>query len=407
MSRSEKRRVTPKSITRWLLGPALVLLGTAVMPSAGATTLVSRPQATTGWTIKASPNADQLSSAINELSSVSCSGAQTCTAVGSYAAGLSSPGDSLAERWNGSSWKLEVAPLPKGATSSALDGVSCPSASACTAVGQLILSSTRRGVAFSEKWNGSTWTVESVPNPVGSNGANLRAVSCSAPSACTAVGFYDTKTGQVAMADRWNGSQWSSQVLPKAAATQLNGVACTAAKACTAVGSITTSGGTVPLALHWNGSTWATERVPLPQASTSAAFSAISCTSTQACTATGANFGPSHPLLAERWNGTTWAVETAPTPSGAGSSQQELTFNSVACSSSTSCTATGEEAPGGVSAYFLETWQSGRWQLVTAPHPGRFTSGAINSVACAGGHCAAVGAWSGGAIYIATLALDS
>jgi hypothetical protein len=50
---------------------------------------------------------------------------------------LSNSGDvvTLAERWNGTSWKTQTTPNPAGAGYSQLNGVSCTSASACTAVG--------------------------------------------------------------------------------------------------------------------------------------------------------------------------------------------------------------------------------------------------------------------------------
>jgi hypothetical protein len=41
----------------------------------------------------------------------------------------------LAERWNGSSWAIQSTPNPTGARSNILYGVSCPSTTACTAVG--------------------------------------------------------------------------------------------------------------------------------------------------------------------------------------------------------------------------------------------------------------------------------
>ena len=60
--------------------------------------------------------------------------ATACTAVGDY--GNSSGNDvTLAERWNGSSWKIQPTPNPTGQAASVLSGVSCTAATACTAVG--------------------------------------------------------------------------------------------------------------------------------------------------------------------------------------------------------------------------------------------------------------------------------
>jgi hypothetical protein len=61
---------------------------------------------------------------------VSCASATACTAVGAY----NNTTGPLAERWNGTSWKIQRAPNPAVA-GSIFYGVSCTSAAACTAVG--------------------------------------------------------------------------------------------------------------------------------------------------------------------------------------------------------------------------------------------------------------------------------
>jgi hypothetical protein len=84
----------------------------------------------------------------------------------------------------------------------------------------------------------------------------------------------------------------------------------------------------------------------------------------------------------------------------------ELVWRSaVSCSSAIVCTATGQYAPDGNAAYFLEAWNGRSWWLVRAPHPGGFAQGALNGISCALARCTAVGAWSGGPVPIATLAM--
>jgi hypothetical protein len=41
---------------------------------------------------------------------------------------------------------------------------------------------------LAEQWNGSAWTIQSTPNPTGSNQNELYAVSCASSTTCTAVG---------------------------------------------------------------------------------------------------------------------------------------------------------------------------------------------------------------------------
>jgi len=368
----------------------------------------SRPRTVAGsaWQVETTPNV--VGAGINEFSAVSCNSATACTAVGSHAASFSSPGFSLAERWNGTSWRLQRTILPNGAVSSTFTGVSCASATTCIAVGATIVKATRRGVNLAEAWNGTTWRVQAIPTPQGSTDSSLFAVSCTSPTACTAVGDYDTAAGSVvAEAERWNGTAWRIQTMPRPAkVTQLFGVSCPAVRACTAVGFQNTgTGDAQPLAEAWNGTTWHVQAIPLPHAAPGGVLSAVSCTSPSACTASGTDFSTTAPTLAERWNGTNWRVQPTPNPPNFTTSRQEVTLNGVSCASATACAATGQYAPGGNAAYFLEAWNGSSWRLVTAPLPAGFAQGALNGVSCVPARCTAAGAWSGGPVPIATLAL--
>ncbi|HEY6935486.1 MAG TPA: hypothetical protein VI452_19000 [Marmoricola sp.] len=236
----------------------------------------------------------------------------------------------------------------------------------------------------------------------------LHAVSCTSSRACTAVGHYDTPQGrEVAMVERWNGIRWRLQDLPRlAGSTPLLAVSCTTARRCMAVGYRTSRvHGTRPLVELWRGGTWHRHTVRLPAGSPGGMLTAVSCTGPNACTATGANFGNRHPTLAERWNGVRWRIQPTPFPADSTTSRREVELNALSCASARACTATGAYAPGGHPAYFLESWRGHRWRLVPAPHPPGFAAGALNGVSCVVGRCAAVGAWSGGAVAVATLAM--
>jgi hypothetical protein len=389
-----------------LLGVLTLLLGGLWIVTAGAAQ--AGTAAGSGWKVEPTPN--PAGAAINELSAVSCTSGRACTAVGSHAASLSSPTFTLAERWNGMRWWIQHTLLPRSAASGTLFGVSCASATACTAVGGAFDKATRRTVNLAEAWNGTSWRVQAIPNPKGSTGGSLHGVSCTSPRACTAVGNYGTAAGRVlAVIERWNGARWAIQPAPRpagATSAPFLGVSCSAARACTAVGYQSGgSGGTRPVAEAWNGTRWHTQAVPLPHGSPGGILAAVSCTSPRACTATGANFSTTGPTLAERWNGTRWRVQPTPSPANSGTSHQEPELNGVSCASATACTASGAYAPGGKSAYFLEAWNGRRWRLVPAPHPAGFAAGALNGISCAAARCTAVGAWSGGAVAVATLAM--
>ena len=286
--------------------------------------------------------------------------------------------------------------------------MSCASATACTAVGAAIGKTSRRSVNLAEAWNGTSWRVQAIPTPPGSTGSSLFAVSCTSPSACTAVGDYGNAAGRVlAVAERWNGRAWRIQPIPRPAkVTQLFGVSCPAARACTAVGYQNTgTGDAQPLAEAWNGAKWHVQAVPLPHKAPGGALSAVSCTSPSACTATGTNFSTTGPTLAERWNGTQLARPAHPQPGelhheqGGGRTERRIVHLRHRLHRQR------QVRPGGNAAYFLEAWNGRNWRLVTAPLPAGFAQGALNGMSCAPARCTAVGAWSGGPVPVATLAM--
>ncbi|HUR78072.1 MAG TPA: hypothetical protein VMZ22_08985 [Acidimicrobiales bacterium] len=185
----------------------------------------------------------------SSLRDVACSSATACTAVGYYVNG-SGEFFSLVERWNGSSWALQATPVHAGATETQLEGVSCPSSSACTAVGYY-----KNGfgiyLTLAQRWNGTSWIVQPTPNPSGATQNRLRDVSCSSVTACTAVGNYVKGSAQSTLAERWNGTGWVRQATPNPAGSTwsvLYGVSCVAPRLCTAPGSSSTSAIIRPLA---------------------------------------------------------------------------------------------------------------------------------------------------------------
>jgi hypothetical protein len=251
----------------------------------------------------------------------------------------------LAERWNGTSWSIQTTPNPTG-SNSYLTAVSCPSGAVCIAVGGSF--NPTAAPTLAERWNGTTWSVQATPNPSGAQSSQLRAVSCTSATACTAVGDYTDSTGtQRTLAERWNGTTWSIEKTPNpagATASGLSGVSCTAT-ACTAVGSYTDSTGTqLTLAERWNGTAWAVQTTPEPSGATAGELSGVSCTSATACTAVGdyTNSTGIQLTLAEGWNGTTWAVQSTPNPYTVTGDVLE----GVSCTSASVCTAVGVDGYG-------------------------------------------------------------
>jgi hypothetical protein len=100
-------------------------------------------------------------SSYDGLSSISCTSAKSCLAVGASGQGYGlDSGRAYAASWNGKAWKSVIVPIPPHgsgkANGSSLTGVSCLSAASCVAVGE---AGPRDGdgYGFSGTWNGKTW----------------------------------------------------------------------------------------------------------------------------------------------------------------------------------------------------------------------------------------------------------
>lgn len=374
---------------------------TALATAGGSLAGGSSETAANTWKVKATPN--PASAGISFLSSVACPSRRFCTAVGGFSKSLSSSSGTLAERWDGTRWRIQSIPTPSG-TSDSLYGVSCPSARACVAVGGAFHKTGKRQTTLTEAWDGKRWRVQATPTIKAPS--SLYAVSCRSASSCVAVG-HTVASPQQAIIEGWDGTTWRIEAIPPLAHdTDLSGVSCSRARACTAVGWNNASGTTRPIALSWDGNQWRVQAVPLPAKAPAGLLDAVSCTSPRACTATGSDFShPGGPTLAERWNGKTWRAQQTPNPPNFATSQAEVVLDGVSCASARACTAIGEYNPAGRTEYFIEFWNGKRWGLKAAPQPANFAHGALLGISCASGHCTAVGAYTGNVRLQVTLAI--
>jgi hypothetical protein len=189
------------------------------------------------WTIDSLPG----NLPVGTLTSISCTAGNACTAASQEAL----------IRWNGAAWSAQpVVTPPTSQGSYEFDGVSCARAASCIAVGADV--STAGTMPVAERWNGVTWSLSLAPVPT--SAATLDGVSCPRRSVCTAVGGGSAG----AVAQRWRRHRWTPQGNP--ASTQqpgavLNSVSCPTVHTCTAVGALAV-GATVdtPLIERWSGS---------------------------------------------------------------------------------------------------------------------------------------------------------
>jgi hypothetical protein len=368
-----------------------IAVGASENSSGNVTTLVEKRKGTS-WSIVASPNPSGVQQ--SELNDLSCTSSSACTAVGEYIDGSSGGDDTLAEAWNGSSWSIETIPTPSGG--GILSGVSCTTVGICSAVGEAVTQ------ALAEEWNGSSWSIETVPNPSGEETSTLDGVACTSAGACTAVGAYGDNSGdQYTLTEEWNGSSWSVETTPdpfNARTSTLAGVACNSAGDCTAVGNyIDSSALGVTVAETSNGASWSVDTTPNPEGvSVNIDLSGVACSSTKACTAVGSYFVTDQAVgeaFTEAWNGTKWSVQTVPVPSGSLISS----FSGVACTSAKACTAVGVyDNSSGVALPLTEAWNGTKWSVQTNPAPSGAQASTLKGVACTSANaCTAVGYWIG------------
>jgi hypothetical protein len=216
----------------------------------------------TGWTLQSMPLPPDVANGGPE--GVSCISSTDCIAVGYYYPDEQDVPMPLAEQWDGTGWTIQT--MPAGVGNTVLNGVSCPAATDCVAVGA------NGADPVMYRWNGSAWAVQDTPQREG----ELTSVSCVSPAVCTAVGINAHK----AVAEQWNGTAWT-RTKPTTADGVLSSVSCATATSCFAVGTGTS-------AEHWNGANWTAQALNvLPSEAASLRLSGVMCRPGSYCTAVG------------------------------------------------------------------------------------------------------------------------
>jgi hypothetical protein len=327
------------------------------------------------WWIMPTPNPSVYGDVLN---GVSCPSPAACAAVGYdlNAAGTEMP---LALSLAKGVWLAKAVPLPAGAIGGALNGVSCATANACTAVGYYVNAAGNQ-VALAETWVAGAWALApAAAVPAGATNSALNGVSCTAAGACTAVGDYINGGGtQIALAETLTGGAWGV-TLTSPANGELNGVSCTAAGACTAVGYYYNGAGVqVTLAETLAAGAWAVSATPNPAGAIASALNAVSCTSATACTAVGyyVNGGGTQIALAETLAAGAWGLAAVVIPAGATASD----LTGVSCLTS-GCTAVGWYVnASGTTVTLAENELFGLWFVSPTPNPPGATASAFNGV---------------------------
>lgn len=126
----------------------------------------------------------QTRSKYGSFQAVTCLSAEFCMAVGG------SFGEPVEETWNGQTWtEVATANLPD-ARGGYFDGISCASQTSCAAVGAgWSKLEPEPPVTVAETWDGTTWKEQATPRDSERARNELEGVSCSGLGACVAVGW--------------------------------------------------------------------------------------------------------------------------------------------------------------------------------------------------------------------------
>ncbi len=231
------------------------------------------------WSVQSTPVPSEATS--SELVAVGCNSTANCRAAGS--AVIKGVKTAIMQKWVSPTWSSESIPIPEGANSSQLDGVDCLWSNFCVAVGRY---STGGGLpkSLAMFWNGTEWKLQTLTDPKEAAMSTLLDVSCTpTPNRCMAVGGWkNSASEQFTLAYRFDGSTWTLQSTPNPSgsiASVFQEASCATETSCTAAGSwVSGSGGSnQTLAEVWNGSSWSIQGTPNPAGATFSAFFGASC----------------------------------------------------------------------------------------------------------------------------------
>jgi len=337
-------------------------------------------------TIMPTPNVGLPGEETNQLLGVSCISATSCTAVGYYDLGVD--GNKLMiQAWDGNSWT--IADTPEFGGEHKLWSVSCVSATSCTAVGFIRTVNSNVDESLVMVSNGNTWSRVASPNAGNGVSNELSSVSCLSETSCVAVGRFENGIEYDSLAMIWDGSTWTLTFSPSPGNDNpLESVSCVSATSCMAVGRYHDGQMLQSLAMAWDGSVWTLVPVPFAGVDNNRLLG-VSCLSATSCIAVG-NFDDNEELrtLVVKWDGSTWQIMSSP---NAGIYGQRL--ESVSCVSATSCTAVGRYSAdaGGTRETLVLVWDGSTWEVLESPNNGNIGN-TLEDVSCVNDYsCIAVG----------------
>jgi hypothetical protein len=332
----------------------------------GATAIAAPAQAATAWTVTTTPNRGSIA---NELFGTAALSPTSAWAVGSwYDTSIAAP-RTLIQRWNGTAWTTVTSP---NSTSyyNELHDVDAVSATNAWAVGYANGSSGVNGAprnTLAMRWNGTTWSIVPTPQP-GTQTRDLYGVKAFSTTDAWAVGwYYDTSFTAEALALHFNGSTWTQVTAPGPGTrgNSLTAVAGVAPDDLWAVGTYNDTGDTRglvhPLAMHYNGSGWVS--TPMPQTAAGGYLRAVTALARNDVWAVGSKNGYATPV-AYHWNGTAWSEIPTAAPGGSGGNN---VFYGVAGTATGQVWAVGYRSTGNGPQPMIQRWNGTAFATETVP----------------------------------------
>jgi hypothetical protein len=178
-----------------------------------------------------------------------------------WAVGIAYPADfsvfsTLIEHWDGRAWTI-VPSVDPSSTYNLLLGVSGISLSDAWATGKFYDDAQQRFRTLVEMWNGRRWKVVDSPS-IGTHDNELEAVTAVSSDSAWGVGWSsDVGIERKPVVERWDGQAWSIVRSPDLAA-QLSDVAVSGPGRLVSVGYYESADPGATLAERWNGSNWTT-----------------------------------------------------------------------------------------------------------------------------------------------------
>lgn len=328
------------------------------------------------------------------ITGVSCLSASTCTAIGSYQGATGATGF-MDERLSGTTWTGGVLPTPPGGLGGTLTSVSCPSSTWCEAVGYSEDSS-GFDVSAAETLSAGKWTAQLVPEPPGINsgirgltGAGLGGVSCPAVGICVAVGgFYDVDTrSNDPIVEELSSGSWTFTVPTSDVAVDayLSAVSCPVVGWCEAVGGDGFDSSQALAETGW-GADWSGSEPPLPVESGATGLQALSCPGVDACVATSYVYQSTEDqFISDTLSRGVWTDSSPALQTGPFDLGE-----AVGCVSTTSCVAGGDFGEG--TSFDAEILRPAGWNAQPVDLPGQTEYGGLGGVSCVqSGVCTATG----------------